>query len=159
MMVLMVTDLPVPVAPAISRCGILARSATTGFPSRSRPSAIGSAARPPAPTPPISSSSRRVTIRAIGLGTSTPTAPLPGIGATRIDGARMVIARSSASATIRPAFTPGAGHHLELGHHRAGGPAGDLALDLEGPERLEQRLPQPVELRLAGVDVLAARAR
>ena len=108
MMVLMVTDLPVPVAPAISRCGILARSATTGLPSRSRPSAIGSAARP-RPQSADSISSRRVTIRAIGLGTSTPTAPLPGIGATRMDGARMDIARSSASATMRPAFTPGAG--------------------------------------------------
>ena len=39
------TDFPEPVAPAMSRCGIFARSAMTGFPSRSLPSAIGSAAR------------------------------------------------------------------------------------------------------------------
>ncbi len=38
----MPTDLPVPVAPAISRCGILARSAMTGRPSRSSPSVTGS---------------------------------------------------------------------------------------------------------------------
>ena len=49
-------------------------------------------------------------MRAVGLGTSTPTAPLPGNRRhDRIDGARMVIARSSASAAIRPALTPGAG--------------------------------------------------
>ena len=42
MIVLMQTDLPEPVAPAISTCGILVRSATTGLPETSRPSAIGS---------------------------------------------------------------------------------------------------------------------
>ena len=44
MMVFTQTDLPEPVAPAMSRCGIFARSAMTGFPSRSLPSAMGSAA-------------------------------------------------------------------------------------------------------------------
>ena len=44
-------------------------------------------------------------------------------------------------------------HHLELRHHRAGGAARDGALHLEGPQRLEQHLAEPVELRLAGVDV------
>ena len=34
------TDLPVPVAPAISRCGIIARSAAIGRPAISLPSAI-----------------------------------------------------------------------------------------------------------------------
>ena len=67
-------------------------------------------------------------MRAVGFGTSTPTAPLPGIGATRMDGARMAMARSSARATMRPAFTPGAGHDLELGHHRPGRPARDPGL-------------------------------
>src|SRR5437660_6907821 len=37
------TDFPDPVTPAIRRCGILARSATTGSPSRFLPSAIGKA--------------------------------------------------------------------------------------------------------------------
>ena len=48
-------------------------------------------------------------MRAVGFGTSTPTAPLPGIGATRMEGARMDMARSSARATMRPAFTPAPG--------------------------------------------------
>ena len=108
MIVLIATDFPEPVAPAISRCGILVRSAITGFPSRSRPSTIGSTAREVSHSG-ASSSSRSVTIRAVGLGISTPTAPLPGIGATRMDCARMVMAMSSARAAIRPTFTPGAG--------------------------------------------------
>ena len=37
----MQTDFPEPVAPAIMRCGILARSETSGLPETSRPSAIG----------------------------------------------------------------------------------------------------------------------
>ena len=48
-------------------------------------------------------------MRAVGFGTSTPTAPFPGIGATRMDGARMDMARSSARATMRPALTPAPG--------------------------------------------------
>ena len=108
MRLLIATDLPVPVAPAMSRCGILARSATIGLPSMSRPSTSGSMPREPSHSG-DSSSSRSVTMRALGFGTSTPTAPLPGIGATRIDGARIAMARSSASATMRWAFTPGAG--------------------------------------------------
>jgi hypothetical protein len=43
MMVFTHTDLPEPVAPAMSRCGIFARSFTTARPSRSLPSAMGSA--------------------------------------------------------------------------------------------------------------------
>jgi hypothetical protein len=45
MIVFTQTDLPDPVAPAMRRCGILARSATTTFPSRSLPNAMGSAIR------------------------------------------------------------------------------------------------------------------
>ena len=37
---LMATDLPDPVVPAIKTCGILPRSATTGFPEISLPSAM-----------------------------------------------------------------------------------------------------------------------
>lgn len=36
----MPTDLPEPVVPATSKCGILARSATTGLPAMSLPSAM-----------------------------------------------------------------------------------------------------------------------
>ncbi len=44
MKALTATDLPEPVAPATRRCGILARSTTTGAPSMSLPSASGSLA-------------------------------------------------------------------------------------------------------------------
>ena len=107
-MLLIATDLPVPVAPAISRWGILARSAITGLPSRSRPSTTGRMAFDRSHSS-ASSISRSVTIRGDGFGTSTPTAPRPGMGATRMLKARIVMARSSASAMMRPAFTPGAG--------------------------------------------------
>ena len=43
-MALIATDLPEPVVPAISRCGMRARSATIGWPEMSLPSAIGSRA-------------------------------------------------------------------------------------------------------------------
>ena len=39
-MALMPTDLPEPVVPATSRCGMRARSATTGWPAMSLPSAM-----------------------------------------------------------------------------------------------------------------------
>ena len=42
-MVLIATDLPEPVVPAINRCGMRARFATTGSPPMSLPSASGSA--------------------------------------------------------------------------------------------------------------------
>ena len=42
-MVLIATDLPEPVVPAISRCGIRARLATTGSPPMSLPRASGRA--------------------------------------------------------------------------------------------------------------------
>ena len=109
MIVFTQTDLPEPVAPAMSRCGIFARSAITGLPSRSLPSAMGSAARALWKSR-DSISSRNATISGVGFGTSTPTAPRPGIGATmRMLGARMASARSFARFAIWRTFTPGAG--------------------------------------------------
>ena len=46
MSVFMQTDFPEPVEPAISRCGALARSSTTGLLATSLPSTIGIAALP-----------------------------------------------------------------------------------------------------------------
>src|SRR5213593_3177919 len=109
MIVLMHTDLPEPVAPAIRRWGILARSATTDSPSRFLPRAMGSTRLLRWYSSP-STRSRMCTMRGIGLGTSIPTAAFPGMGATmRSEGARMASARSSASAAMRPTFTPGPG--------------------------------------------------
>ena len=109
MIVLMHTDLPEPVAPAIRRWGILARSATTDSPSRFLPRAMGSTRLLRWYSSP-STRSRMCTMRGIGLGTSIPTAAFPGMGATmRSEGARMASARSSASDAMRPTFTPGPG--------------------------------------------------
>ena len=103
------TDFPEPVAPAISKWGIFARSAIVGRPSRSLPNPIGSAARAVWNSR-DSTSSRNVTTSGDGFGTSIPTAPFPGIGATtRMLGARIASARSSASDANCRTFTPAAG--------------------------------------------------
>ena len=78
-MELMKLDLPEPVAPATSRCGILARLATTKPPSTSlpRPTVIGwwsLRARAERSTSPRETTSLSV------LGISMPIADLPGIG-------------------------------------------------------------------------------
>src|SRR6185503_16469609 len=127
----MQTDFPDPVAPAMSRCGIFARSAMTGRPSRSLPSAIGSAARAFWKSR-DSISSRNATISAFGFGTSTPTAPFPGIGATM----RMRCARI-----------------LLLSDDRSSGAADQLTLDAEGSQRVHQLDAHRVELASADVGV------
>ena len=75
---LMQPDLPEPVVPAISRCGILARSQATPAPEMSLPSHAVSGLEPAAGSPKMSPS---VTVLCEVFGTSTPTACLPGIGA------------------------------------------------------------------------------
>ena len=74
---LMQLDLPAPVAPAMSRCGIVARFISTAVPSMSRPTATSSGwlAR-------LASGEARMSPRATSwrslLGTSTPMAWRPG---------------------------------------------------------------------------------
>ena len=77
--VLMQLDLPEPVAPATSRCGIFARLATTKPPSTSlpRPTTIGWWS---ARALPDRSTSPRLTVSRSVLGISMPIADLPGIG-------------------------------------------------------------------------------
>ena len=72
-------DLPAPVAPAISMCGIFAMLATTCRPSTSlpRPTTIGWWSAAAAGD---RSTSPRLTISRSVLGISTPIADLPGIG-------------------------------------------------------------------------------
>ena len=73
-------DLPAPVAPAMSMCGILARLATIVRPSTSlpRPTTIGWWS---ASATWDRSTSPRLTTRSLSvLGISTPIADLPGIG-------------------------------------------------------------------------------
>ncbi len=103
------TDLPEPVVPATSTCGILARSATTGLPEISLPIAMVSAEPMSAYTCELSISDRRTTWR-FGLGNSNAMYALPGIVSTRrmltTDNAR---ARSFTRLVIWLPFTPTAG--------------------------------------------------
>ena len=106
---LTITLLPEPVAPAISRWGILARSTAIALPATSRPSANVSVE--PEPRKSTSSRIRRsaTTLNSL-LGTSMPTALLPGIGASiRMLRAASAMDRSSDSASIRLTLMCGAG--------------------------------------------------
>jgi len=107
--VLIQTDLPEPVAPAISRCGILAISVTITCPLISLPTANAM----------LdleflklfdSTSSRNATIEFSLFGTSIPIAALPGIGASiRISAAARFNLISSARPRILLTLTPCSG--------------------------------------------------
>ena len=71
-------DLPEPVVPAIRMCGCLARSVPIALPAMSLPSQTDSGDQPFGAS---WKTSPRCTILRTRLGTSTPTACLPGIGA------------------------------------------------------------------------------
>jgi len=103
------TLLPEPVVPAMSRWGIRVRSAMTGIPVMSSPSAMGSRCFAWAKAS-LSTASRRVTASRSALGISIPMAALPGMGATmRTLWAFRARARSSARLAILLILTPGAG--------------------------------------------------
>ena len=108
-MELSATLLPAPVAPAMSRCGIATRSATMGWPAVPFPieTVSGDGER-------WSSGLARISPRCTrpgrSLGSSTPIAAFPGIGASR----RTLLAASASAMSfcrlvIRCTFTPGAG--------------------------------------------------
>ena len=107
--VLIHTDLPEPVAPAMSICGIFAISVTIVFPPISFPTAnvtldfalINSG---------LSKSSRKVTVFLFAFGTSIPTAAFPGIGASiRMSDAARLSLISSARRVILFTLTPCSG--------------------------------------------------
>ena len=107
--VLIHTDLPAPVAPAIRRWGIVAISLTIGLPAMSLPKAklnfalvfLNSS---------DSKSSLKLTMVFSLLGTSIPTADLPGIGASILMSlAARLSFISSVSPTILLTLTPGSG--------------------------------------------------
>ncbi|PWC78740.1 hypothetical protein TSH64_32060 [Azospirillum sp. TSH64] len=105
---LIATDLPEPVVPATSRWGKRARSATTGWPPMSLPSA--SASLPPCLSKPSAAiSSRSSTVSRLALGNSTPMTLRPGTTATRTDTALIERAMSSARPMTREDLVPGAG--------------------------------------------------
>ena len=102
------TDLPEPVVPATSRCGIGARSAMTGSPAMFLPRISGSDMFWSSNAwLPISSDSE--TVSRFGLGSSMPITLRPGMVATRAESADMLRAMSSASAITRLALVPLAG--------------------------------------------------
>ena len=102
------TDLPEPVDPATSKCGIRARSKVravplTALPSGTSRSLLGSVSA-------CSQSSRKVTVAISEFGTSIPTKDLPGIGASiRTSFAARASAKSSAKFEMRLTRTPTAG--------------------------------------------------
>src|SRR6478735_5775129 len=109
MTALTMTLLPEPVGPAISRCGILARSTALATPATSRPRANVSL-----DSDAVNSTSSRTRRSGTALkslfGISMPTALLPGIGASiRSELAASAIARSSARPSMRLTLTSGAG--------------------------------------------------
>ena len=109
MSALTMTLLPEPVAPAMSRCGILARSTACAAPATSRPRANVSF-EPDAVKSTSSRIRRSATMLKSLFGISMPTALLPGIGASmRSERAARAIARSSASASMRLTLMSAAG--------------------------------------------------
>ena len=105
------TLFPVPVAPAMRRCGMRARSVTTGCPTMSCPRA-----RRSSPFPFWNTSAERICLRytvcLLGLASSIPITALPGIGATILT---LLVLRARARSSAREAtlliFTPGAGEN------------------------------------------------
>ena len=109
MMLFTHTDLPLPVLPAMSRWGILHRSATCATPAMSLPSAMprGEVMRKKLW---LSNTLRIYTGVFLWLGTSMPTAGLPGMGASmRTSATARFRAISSASEVMRLILTPAMG--------------------------------------------------
>ena len=109
MMLLTHTDLPLPVLPAISRWGILHRSATWATPAMSLPRAMVRGLVIWRKLW-LSKMLRMLTEARLRLGTSMPTAGLPGMGASiRMSATARLRARSSARDVMRLILTPAMG--------------------------------------------------
>ena len=107
-MLLIATDLPDPVVPATSRWGMRARSATTGLPPISLPSARARLVSVFSKLA-LASSSRSSTVSRSPLGSSMPMTLRPGIVAARTEIALIERAMSSASPITREVRVPGCG--------------------------------------------------
>ena len=102
------TDLPEPVVPATSKCGILAKSTTTGLPEISAPNTIVNGDEADWNDSPSITSLNR-TISRFLLGNSRPITDLPGItSTTRTEIADMARAKSLDKVVILLTLTPGA---------------------------------------------------
>ncbi len=107
-MVLIATDLPEPVVPATSRCGMRARSTITGSPPIVLPSAMARRCLVFSKSW-LASNSRRYTVSRRWLGSSMPMALRPWTTATRAEIADIERAMSSARPMTRDDLMPGAG--------------------------------------------------
>ena len=98
--------LPAPVAPAMSTCGSVVTSSITDFPAMSRPRPTPSAVLLLEASGAASTSPRVTMMRSL-LGTSTPTALRPGIGARmRTSSDAIAYWMSLLSPVTRLTFTP-----------------------------------------------------
>ena len=107
-MVLIATDLPEPVVPAISRCGMRARSTITGSPPMVLPRQSGRRACVSVYSL-AERSSRSSTFSRFGLGSSMPIALRPCTTATRAETLLIERAMSSERPMTREDLMPGAG--------------------------------------------------
>ncbi len=153
MIVFTQTDFPEPVAPAMSRCGIFARSAMTGLPSRSLPSAIGSAAR-------AFWKSRRLDqlaephhlrrrIRHFDADRAASRDRRDDANTRRAHGEREIVREVRELAHLHARC----GLDLELRHGRPRRAADQLAVDAKCAQRVHQPLPRSVEITSIGVGV------
>src|SRR5579883_205929 len=108
MKALIATDLPVPVEPAMSRCGMVARSATAMRPLMSLPRPRVSLDLEPMNSA-ASMFSRSQMISRSRLGTWMPTVDLPAMRSTRMLSALRARQRSSVRFVMRLYFTPASG--------------------------------------------------
>ncbi len=104
----MATDLPEPVVPATSRCGMRARSTITGSPPMVLPSAMPSLALAPSNSW-LASISRSHTVSRRWLGSSMPMTLRPSTTATRAERALIEREMSAERPMTRLDLMPGAG--------------------------------------------------
>ena len=105
---LIMTDLPEPVEPAISRCGIVSSAATRIRPLMSLPMDMVRRDGDSSNSGDSRTARRLMTSRFV-LGTSMPMVGLPGMRSIRIDSACRPRQRSSVRVVIRLYFTPASG--------------------------------------------------
>ena len=105
---LIATDFPEPVVPAINKWGIFAKFATIGSPPMSFPKASGSFCLP-SPKYRLDKISLRTTFSRFSFGYSIPITERPGTVDTLVESADIDLAISSANPITLLALRPGAG--------------------------------------------------
>ena len=108
-MVLMATDLPEPVVPAIRRCGMRARSTITGSPPMVLPRQSGELGAAAGIFLGRQKFAQIDLLADLGLGSSMPITLRPETTATRAERAHIERAISSARPITRDDLMPGAG--------------------------------------------------